>query len=264
MSCAPNGSEPAPQAGTVAPPVTHAFREAAAETAPTTTPPAAPSIAPIATDTVLIVGDSGMVDLSPALEASFAAAGVAKVVNSAWPGFGLTRPAFDWRGEWRSIIERERPELVVVMLGGWDQDYIDTHGTGAYADIVNEALEVLLAAGARVEWLAMLPGGANYLSPVNTVYVRTHGWSSSVDFFDAQDALRSPDGLFHRTVPSPAGDLLVRKPDHWHFCPDGAELVAAAVHANLVSLGWMPPRPPGGRTARGGPSRPLRQPRRGV
>jgi hypothetical protein len=205
----------------------------------------AAGVPPIAPQTMLLVGDSGMVDLEPALEATFTAAGVGRVVNSAWPGFGLTRPEFDWRGEWRRIIEHEDPAIVVVMLGGWDLRYLDTHGEFAYAQIVNEALQVLMAGGAKVEWLAMLPGGGSYLSPVNTVYIQARDWSRSVDFFDAQEPLRSPDGTFHRTVPSPAGPLLVRKPDHWHFCPSGAELVAAEVHAHLTWLRWLPSATPG-------------------
>jgi lysophospholipase L1-like esterase len=191
--------------------------------------------------TMLILGDSGMVDLSPALEASFTAAGVDRVVNAAWPGFGLSRTEFAWRDEWRRIIETERPSVVVVMLGGWDLRYLEDHGPRAYGALVAEALGILTAGGARVEWLAMLPGGQSYLPIVNTVYAQLPHWSSSVDFFDAQGPLRSPDGSYLRTVPSPMGDLLVRKPDHWHFCPDGAALVAAAVHAHLNELGWIPP-----------------------
>jgi hypothetical protein len=194
---------------------------------------------------MLIVGDSGMVDLAPALEASFAAAGVGRVVNSAWPGFGLTRSQFAWRDEWRRVVATERPSIVVVMLGGWDLRYIDEHGTGAYGRLVEEALEVLMADGARVEWLAMLPGGGSYLPIVNAVYAGLSAYPGAVDFYDAQGPLRSPDGSFLRTVPTLEGDLLVRKPDHWHFCPDGAALVAAAVHTHLTELGWLPAATPG-------------------
>jgi hypothetical protein len=212
----------------------------------TLVPPEVLAANPVAAPrTVLIVGDSGMVDLAPALEAGLRAAGVEEVVNSAWPGFGLSSPYFDWRTEWRATVERVDPDLTIVMLGGWDSDFIDARGTRAYAQLVNEALEVLLARGGRVEWLAMLPGGRNYFSVVNTVFIQTQGWSHDVDFFDAQEALRSPDGLFRRTVPRPAGDLLVRKPDHWHFCPDGAWLVTAAVQERLLALGWLPPATPG-------------------
>jgi hypothetical protein len=259
-ACAPGRSSPAEPQAAPAPPDTAPSDLAPSDAAPLDlalvqtlagegfepaqvgTTPAPPVDAP---GTMLIVGDSGMVDLAPGLEASFLAAGVGKVVNAAWPGFGLTRPDFDWRSEWRGIVERERPAIVVVMLGGWDQRYLELHGTHAYGEIVNEALEVLMARGARVEWLAMLPGGGSYLSPVNTVYIQARDWSHSIDFFDAQDVLRSPDGSFKRTVQTAGGTRLVRKFDHWHFCPDGAELVAAAVHARLTELRWLPAATPG-------------------
>jgi hypothetical protein len=91
----------------------------------------------------------------------------------------------------------------------------------------------------------MLPGGGTYLPPVNTVYSEGPSWSSFVDFFDAQDVLRGPDGSLTRTIPTPQGPVLVRKPDHWHFCPVGAALVAAATHQHLAELGWVPPTTPG-------------------
>jgi hypothetical protein len=232
-----------PPTSTTAMPAVEVLGRSAVANAADAPPPAAS--APRPADTVLLVGDSGMVDLAPALEAVVAATGARRVVNSAWPGFGLTRPQFDWRGEWRAIVQQERPGLVIVMLGGWDLDYIESHGIHAYARIVNEALEVLMARGARVEWLAMLPGGGSYLSPVNTVYVQVRDWSRSVDFYDAQDTLRSADGTFRRTVSTMQGELLVRKPDKWHFCPDGAQLVAAAVATHLAALQWLPSAAPG-------------------
>jgi hypothetical protein len=203
-------------------------------TVPSTTPPPA---------TVMIVGDSGMHDLAPALGAAFAGAGTRKVIDASSPGFGLSVAEADWRDVWRDLVTTHDPDLVIAMLGGWDLKYLAAHGADGYAALVDEAVGVLTAQGARIEWLAMLPGGATPGREVDPVYAALPGsHPGTVDYFDPEAVLRAPDGTYPRQIPGADGKmLLVRKPDAWHLCPEGAALTTQSVLDHLVAIGWAPP-----------------------
>jgi hypothetical protein len=136
-------------------------------TAPVTSGTTVPPVPPV--DTVMIVGDSGTVDAAPALGAAFNAAGTTKVIDAASPGLGLTLDE-PYRDVWRNLIAEHHPDLIVVMLGGWDLKYLDENGDDAYAAIVDEAVGILTSDGARVLWLSMLPGGTTPEREVDRVY----------------------------------------------------------------------------------------------
>ena len=209
---------------------------AATPTSSTTTPL-------VVTKTVMVIGDSGMLDLQPALAAAYAATGVQRIVYASGPGFGIARSGFDWRGVWPKLIEDNRPEVVIVMLGGWDLPWLRSNGNDAYASIVEEVVRVLGAKGARVEWVAMLPGGATPDRPVDAIYEKVAaGHPEVVDYFDPEAVLRTGDpGTYGRVLGTGGVRLLLRKPDVWHLCPAGAERVATAIVERTAVRGWSLP-----------------------
>jgi peptidoglycan/LPS O-acetylase OafA/YrhL len=191
--------------------------------------------------TVLVIGDSGMYDATPALSAGLNLAG-AKVIGTAYPGEGLTQPA-GVRDMWATWVRRERPDLVVVMLGAWDTAFIAANGDEAYQQVVDETVGLLTARGARVLWLSELPGHASL--PGETVNSSDEDrffaalpsrYPDVVDYLDIRSALIASDGAAPRSLD---GHLL-RKPDGWHLCPDGAAAVAHKVlsHLGLDGPGW--------------------------
>jgi peptidoglycan/LPS O-acetylase OafA/YrhL len=204
--------------------------------------------------TVMIVGDSGMYDEVPALTAGFTSAG-STVVSTAFPGVALTTPP-GTRDSWAATVAERRPDLVIVMLGAWDHDFVATNGDAAYAAIVDDTVTKLTAHGAHVMWLSVLPGDAvvpgrrvdatdldRFYRPLPARY------PGVVEFVDIGDSL----------APQPGVQL--RKPDGWHLCPEGA---ASLAHTILDRFGiddatwragqWrLDPRyddPPGGCPAR--------------
>jgi peptidoglycan/LPS O-acetylase OafA/YrhL len=211
-------------------------------TAPTvvggTTVPPVPAAA-----TVMIVGDSGMADTAPAIGAAFKAAGTTKVIDASSPGLGLTRKESPYRDVWRDLIAEHDPDLIVVMLGGWDLDYLAENGDAAYAAVVDEGVGLLTAGGAHVLWLSMMPGGTTPERQVDRVYSQLPAkYPGVVDYFDFEQVLRGPEGDWPRTVTAVDGStILLRKPDNWHMCPEGAERVAEAALDRAVALGWAPP-----------------------
>ena len=82
----------------------------------------------------------------------------------AGPGFGLTRLGVSdqtptWDVDYPRVLREENPDLIVVMLGIWDQFFIEQHGILAYTKVVQKATEILLSTGAKVVFMAIPPGG---------------------------------------------------------------------------------------------------------
>jgi peptidoglycan/LPS O-acetylase OafA/YrhL len=213
----------------------------------TTTVPAMPTFPLVpAPGTVLIVGDSGTVDAAPAISAAFTAAGAGRVVSVAAPGFGLTVDNADIGRRWGDPLRRYEPDLVIAMLGGWDTPFLRDRGGEAYTAEVDRAVQLLTSRGARVLWLSMLPGGTTADRAPDSVYSQLPArHPGSVVYWDVEASLRGPDGGYPRTLGENGRELLLRKPDGWHLCPDGAERVAASALAAAVVAGLAPPAAPG-------------------
>jgi peptidoglycan/LPS O-acetylase OafA/YrhL len=206
-------------------------------------PPASIDPALPVADTVMIVGDSGMVDTTPALNAAFKAAGTTTVIDAAGPGFGLTREETPYVDAWTDLVRTHDPDIVVVMLGGWDIKFLNAQGDAAYAEVLDQAVSILSSEGAHILWLSMLPGGATPDRPPDRVFEQLPARHPGVvEYYDIEGALRGPDGDWPRSVTAPDGrTVLWRKPDLFHMCPEGAERVAAAVLEHVNALGWSQP-----------------------
>jgi peptidoglycan/LPS O-acetylase OafA/YrhL/4-amino-4-deoxy-L-arabinose transferase-like glycosyltransferase len=198
---------------------------------------------PAVARTVLIVGDSSMADSAPALGAAFKAAGATTIIDASSPGFGLTRPETPYHDAWAGLVRDRKPDLVVVMLGGWDLNFLRDNGDAAYGEVVDEAVGVLSANGAKVLWLSMAPGGTTPERQVDRVYATLPARHPGiVDYWDFESVLRGPNGDWPRQITGLDGTtVLLRKPDDFHMCPEGAARVAQSALERAVSLGWTRP-----------------------
>lgn len=202
-----------------------------------------PTIAGANADSVLWLGDSGAYDAAPAVAAVYTASGTRQFVSGAFPGFGLTNPAIDWRTEWKVLADKHRPTLVLVMLGAWDLGFQKENGDLAYLEIVKEATELFTSRGAKVLWISMLPGGTTPGREVDRVIELVPSYfAKNVAYVDIESSLRPPDGEFGdypRSYVDAAGQtVLLRKPDSWHLCPVGAARVADEINAETAVIGW--------------------------
>jgi hypothetical protein len=217
-------------------------------TTTTTSPPSTTTtITPDPARKVLILGDSGMVDASPALDAMFRATG-AEVVNAAVPGFGLTRLGVrgdpsPFRSMWTQLVAEEQPDLSVVMLGVWDGDFVTTNGSAAYADVVDEAMAILTAAGGRVLLISPPPGPEGDEHNTDVAFeVVAATYPGQVFYLDIEAAELGPDGGYPSSYVALDGSVVrLRKADGWHFCPEGAERLATEVNRLAVVHGLTVP-----------------------
>jgi peptidoglycan/LPS O-acetylase OafA/YrhL len=196
---------------------------------------------------VMIIGDSGMWDVSPALSALAVQEGTRTIVNVSFPGFGFTIGSEGWRQAWPSMIAEYHPSVVYAMLGGWDESYIKAHGIAAYDAILDQASAILTGGGGRILWLGVPPGplaDPAFVDPVLVSYAAAH--RNDMAYADPASVLLGPDGKPDRWLPDADGTLeLARKPDGWHFCQAGAERVAAFAGAVAGRLSWTPTPVPG-------------------
>jgi hypothetical protein len=191
----------------------------------------------------MIVGDSGMADASLAIAALYQKLGTTTFVNVAFGGWGLTTVPTGWQQAWPGVIAGNRPQLILAMLGGWDFAYIQAHGDQAYLAVLDDATKVLTAAGGRILWLGVPPpdkvGTTGRIDRLLQTSASEHPGVTA--YADSADALRGPYGNAPRWLPDARGHLvLARKPDGWHFCPDGAVLLAQFVGTVVARLGWAP------------------------
>lgn len=211
----------------------------AVNTLPATTSSLPP--APVHPTRVMVIGDSGTWDMYPAFERAFTAAGV-EVASAAFPGEGLTTPA-GIRKLWYNAAEWRHSDYFVISIGTWDDAFIAWHGWEAYLDEIDDTVRTLTRHGGHVLWLSMMPSDDPapdaHLKPrlQDRLYASLPSrYPGVVDYLDISPALTAPDG----TTPRVLDGRLLRKPDGWHLCPDGAAAVAHAVlaHLGLDTAGW--------------------------
>lgn len=192
--------------------------------------------------TVWIIGDSGGMDVSPALAAAMEASGASAFVFGAGPGFGLST-GVDWRTDWTNAISEFRPDLVVMMFGSWDLPFIRENGEAAYADLVDDAVSLLTDNGIRVMLLPVMPGGKLDVSAIDRVFATVAArHPGMVDNPSITSAFTAPDGSTPRYWVGDDGTVhLLRKTDDWHLCQEGAANLTDVILNRAVNLGWSTP-----------------------
>ena len=176
----------------------------------------------------MIVGDSGMFSGMPALSAGLQSAGW-DVVQHAFPGMGLTRPE-NALADWAEAARDHDVDLTIVMIGGWDRDWVAANGDDAYGAVVDQAVASFATAGGRVLWLSELPGRDTHGQLEHHFAALPDRHPGVVDYVVIESALRAPEGGWPQIVDG----RRFRGPDGWHLCPDGA---AAFAHFTLGYLG---------------------------
>lgn len=188
---------------------------------------------------LLTIGDSGMYDATPALRATFFAIGTQTSVEIAFPGIGLTYGGTpNWRQEWQQKVDENQPELSIVMLGGFDYNFVNANGSDAYRPIVDELVSILTSRGGRVAWLSMLPCGRVPDAEQNAVFAELPArFPGQVTYINTADAFSGCP----KSETLPDGSVVqLRKADNWHLCPAGAARLAAYVHNKIYDVGWAP------------------------
>jgi hypothetical protein len=216
--------------------------------------------------TVLLLGDSLIVtSFGEYLEKSLNEHPGTRAMRKAKSSTGLARPDFfDWMKVGREEVERHRPDVVVVIMGGNDgQGLTDENGKAkvqwgasgwedAYRQRVTDFLGVLHAPGRKILWVELpytgLPKFERKLGLIRRVLreaVSAHEASSYLEtksfFTDAKGAL-----LREAQVEGFRKPMKLKMEDGVHFTLAGGRYFATQVHPAVIGLfgsGGGEPRP---------------------
>ena len=150
---------------------------------------------------VVTIGDSVAFDGDPGIRAALEATGAARVDTRSFGGVGLLRPGFD---DYLDDILDGGPEVVVVMLGGWDLDGL-VADPAAYGRRLDDVADRMAGRGATVLWLGMPPAPSHEgieaaRRVANGQFAALAGRHSDVHYLDTGLALGDPGGGFTRRL----------------------------------------------------------------
>ncbi len=195
---------------------------------------------------VVTIGDSVTYDADPGIRAALEATGSVVVDTRSIGGVGLLRPGID---DYLTDALAGDPDVVVVMLGGWDLGEIVDDPT-AYAVRLDEVADRLTEDGAHVVWLAMPPtppgeGIEEARRTANGLFAALADQWGDVTHVVTGPLLGDEAGDFSRFRPGVDGrDVQVRKVrdgrDDGHLCPGGASLLGRAVLDVLIDRFGVP------------------------
>jgi len=191
---------------------------------------------------VVVIGDSLATGLGIYLERVLKPS-LVRVSRQGRISTGLARPDyFDWPAAAEQIVDKFRPDLVVVMLGENDNQALRTPGgreenpvgtfewPQAYEERVRDFMELITAKGSRLVW-AGLPivrdeGRWDVVERQNDIFERAANDVRNVAFLDTWDLFSAPDGGYTAFYRSDGGVQLIRESDGLHFNSTGYDLLA--------------------------------------
>jgi uncharacterized protein len=226
---------------------------------PTTPPstPKAPVVAPLRTVTaanplrLLVAGDSMTEFMGPSLynQAGNKVTGATQTKY----GTGLVRPDFfDWSIYAKQLIAQQKPEAVVVMMGGNDGQGITLangqvlpDGTDAWAKEYQRRVQVVMkilsnGGKTRVYWVSMpVPRSQQLATDYHLIDIAIHNAALTVPgtkYIDIQGQL-SNNGQYSDYLQINGQTVLARTRDGIHLSQDGANYAASLI-LKVLNQDW--------------------------
>ncbi|ATB34317.1 SGNH/GDSL hydrolase family protein [Melittangium boletus] len=206
--------------------------------------------------TVLLLGDSLIVtSFGESLEERLNGQPGIHAVRRAKSSTGLARPDFfDWMQVGREEVERHRPDLVVVIMGGNDgQGLTDGQGkakaqwgaadwSAMYRQRVDDFLRVLAAPGRRVLWVELpvtgLPRFERKLGIIRAILREAVSAQGGAVHLDTRPFFTDAKGQLLKEAPVEGfrKPMRLRMEDGVHFTLAGGRYFASKVHPEVSRL----------------------------
>ncbi len=203
---------------------------------------------------VWVAGDSLVEPLGAALSSALEGRLPAEVAAEPQYSTGLARPDyFDWPAHAGATVGEDDPDLVVVMLGGNDDQDMrgdevihrrDDEWLEEYRGRVDDFLDALTAQGAEVLWVglpvmqdATFDGAMRELDEVYAAGAEDHPRATYVP---TRDLLADDGGYATYLEGADGGVERMRRDDGIHLTPDGGRLLVEALLAQAILERWAP------------------------
>lgn len=210
---------------------------------------------------VLVAGDSLSGHLGPSLSSALAGK-PATVDLDEHVGTGLARPdVVDWPTELRQDMTNTKPDVVVLIFGGNDNQDLRT-ATGwipithvaewraEYQRRIAQIMDIVAQPGVSVYWLGLpvmaRPSLQAVVPVINEMIAKeAAARPHSVTYVDPAPALSGPNGSFVAYLPDAGGqNVMVRESDGVHPTAAGMDRIVALFAPELIRTRHLAAPPP--------------------
>jgi hypothetical protein len=201
--------------------------------------------------TVLEIGDSLGEDLGLGLEQVLAPSSRLNLVMLDTVSTGLANPwYYNWPVHFAADLTGYHPQLVLVMLGGNDEQGMVVNGCAlvcgtaawkkAYLSDIREIITEATSAGAYVLWIGLpimqplaYSQGAALLNSLYKLGVAT---KADATFVPTWSLFSNPEGLFESAAAVNGIETTLRASDGIHFSPSGWDVLATYVIREMALI----------------------------
>ena len=209
------------------------------------------SVAPMGSCTVLEIGDSLGNDLGWGLAREDPAGSGLKLVQLDKSSTGLADSGYyDWPGQLASDLALLHPQLVLICLGGNDEQGMEVDGSPvqfptpswqrAYLTRVRQLVTEATASGAFVLWVGLPvmqdPEYDQGVQVLNALYQQAVDTSADATFVSSWGLFGGPQGVFSSAAAVNGTLQDLREPDGIHLSLTGENVMATFVIAEMASL----------------------------
>jgi hypothetical protein len=200
---------------------------------------------------VLVIGDFMATALANGLALAYRENPGVLVINATNGSSGLVRKDYyDWTGRLPGIAKDEKPDAILVLLGGNDRQGIDTEtgpyalGTdgwrAAYAARVSALAEAVRATGKPAMWVGLIPVQSSTMSRDYSAFngiVREQIEAKGLLFIDIWNGFGDAEGKYVAVGPDITGQSVqLRASDGLNFTRAGQRKLAYFVEQELADI----------------------------
>jgi len=207
--------------------------------------------APVGSCTVLEIGDSLGNDLGWGLSRHLASTSGLSLVQLDRSSTGLSDVAnYDWPAQLASDLRRIHPQLVVVCLGGNDQQGIELNGSAvqfpttawksAYLARVRQLTREAVLSGAYVLWIGlpiMQPSSYSQgTQTLNALFKKGSTSEPNTTFLSTWALFSNPEGAFQSNAEVNHVQTTLRQTDGIHLSFAGEDVIATYVIREMARI----------------------------
>lgn len=207
--------------------------------------------APVGQCTVLEIGDSLGNDLGWGLGRHVAPTGGLSLVQLDRSDTGLSNSSFfDWRAQLSADVNQYHPQLVIISLGGNDEQGMEVNGSAvkfstpdwqaAYLARVRQLVSEATASGAYVLWVGMpimqQPSYSQGMQTLNTLYQQGVSAEANATFVSTWSLFSDPQGQFQSGATVNGTKTTLRNADGIHYSYAGEDVLATFVIRQIATI----------------------------
>jgi hypothetical protein len=208
-------------------------------------------VLPVGTCTVLEIGDSLGNDLGWGLARELPSGSSLNLVQLDKSATGLANAGYyDWPTELESDLGLSHPQLVLICLGGNDEQGMEVDGsavqfpspawTAAYMTRVRQLIGEATASGALVMWVGMPvmedPDYSQGMENLNSLYQEGVRANPEAVFVSTWQLFSNPEGAFQAVADVNGVSENLRESDGIHYSFTGEDVIATYVIDEIASI----------------------------